>query len=319
MLRLRNETKVGLLAVAAVVLLIVGYTYVSGRQIFSRKSTYYAVYPQVSGLQVSNPVLINGYRIGEVEDIHITSPANPDILVSFTVKDDVQVPQGATAQIYNADLLGSKAIRLLMDTNTRKLHQPGDTLMGGTQESLKETITNELSPLRDQASSLITKIDTLVGNINTVMNKGGRQALASSISNFNKSLQNLKGSTQQVEQLLSNEQGEFRQVLKKASSIAENLDNQSKAINNTMQNISNVSDSLAAADLKASMDTADQAIRRLNAIMGKIDSGKGTAGKLVNDPKLYHNLEQSSAELDSLLKDLQKRPGRYVKFPIFDF
>jgi phospholipid/cholesterol/gamma-HCH transport system substrate-binding protein len=316
---LRNETKVGLLTITAIVLLIVGYSYVSGKKIFTTKSTYYAVYNKVSGLQVSNPVLINGYRIGEVEDIHITSPADPHILVAFTVKDDIQVPKGAKAEIYNADLLGSKAIRLIMDTTNQTLHKPGDTILSSTQQSLKETIKGELSPIKDKTASLITKIDTLVGNVNTVMNKGGRQALAKSIENFNQSLKNLEKSTRQVNNLLSDEQGDLRQVIKRASSVAKNLDQQSRAINNTMQNVSNFSDSLAAADLKASIDTANRAIKRFKSIMKKVDQGQGTAGKLVNDSQLYHNLEQSSGELDTLLKDLQKRPGRYVKFPIIDF
>lgn len=316
---MRNETKVGLLAVSAIVLLIVGYSYVSGKKIFTSKSTYYAIYNQVSGLQVSNPVVINGYRIGEVEDIHITSPTNPHIMVAFSVKDDIKVPKGAKAQIYNADLLGSKAIRLKMDSTSQELHKPGDTILSGTKASLKETIKKELTPLKDKTASLITKIDTLVGNVNTIMNKGGRQALANSIDNFNQSLENLENSTQQVNNLLSDEQGALRQVIRRASSVAKNLDQQSKAINNTMHNISNFSDSLAAADLKASIDTASRAINRFKSIMKKIDQGKGSAGKLVNDSQLYHNLEQSSAELDTLLKDLQKRPGRYVKVPIFDF
>lgn len=316
---MRNETKVGLLTVAAVVLLVVGYSYVSGRKIFSSKSTYYAVYTQVSGLEVSNPVTINGYRIGEVEDIQITHPSDPNILISFKIQDDVQVPKGATAQIYSADLLGSKGIRLMMDTTTRKLHQPGDTLLSSTEQSLQESITNELSPIKNKTASLITKIDTLVNHVNQIMNKGGQKALSSSIDNFNKSLQSLERSSREVETLLSDEQGELRQLIKNASSIAENLDQQSASINNTMQNVSDFSDSLAAANLKSSLDTVTRAMNRFNSIMAKIDKGKGTAGKLVNDPKLYNNLEQSSAELDTLLKDLQDNPGRYVKFPIFDF
>jgi phospholipid/cholesterol/gamma-HCH transport system substrate-binding protein len=316
---LRNETKVGLLAVAAIVLLIVGYSYVSGKKLFTTKSTYYAVYKQVSGLQISNPVVINGYRVGEVEDIQISSPSNPQIRVAFSIKNDIKVPIGAKAEIYNADLLGSKAIRLRMDTVSGDLHQPGDTLRSGTKSSLQETIKTELAPIKDKTASLITQIDTLVRNVNMIMNKGGRKALANSIDNFNQSLENLEKSTQQVNTLLSDEEGEFRQVIKRASSVAKNLDQQSKAINNTMQNISNFSDSLAASDIKASIDTANRAINRFKSIMKKIDQGRGTAGKLVNDTQLYRNLEQSSAELDTLLKDVRKRPGRYVKIPIISF
>ena len=231
----------------------------------------------------------------------------------------MQVPLGAKAQIYSSDLLGSKAIQLLVDTTTGDLHSPGDTLIADNQQSLKESISSELSPLRQKTSSLITQIDTLVGTVNTIMNEGGRDALASSIDNFNRSLQNLESSTQELDRLLTDEKGELRQILSRTSSVAKNLDKQSKAINNTMSNLSKVSDSLAAANLKASLDTAGRAIGRFKSIVRKIDQEEGTLGKLVNDPQLYNNLERSSAELDSLLKDVQGRPGRYVKFPIIDF
>ena len=316
---MRNETKVGLLTITAVVLLIIGYSFVSGNKIFSTSDTYYAVYKQVNGLKASNPVFINGYRIGEVKDIHIADPRKPRILVKFSIKDKVQVPLGAKAQIYSSDLLGSKAIQLLVDTTTGDLHSPGDTLIADNQQSLKESISSELSPLRQKTSSLITQIDTLVGTVNTIMNEGGRDALASSINNFNRSLQNLESSTQELDRLLTDEKGELRQILSRTSSVAKNLDKQSKAINNTMGNLSKVSDSLAAANLKASLDTAGRAIGRFKSIVRKIDQEEGTLGKLVNDPQLYNNLERSSAELDSLLKDVQGRPGRYVKFPIIDF
>lgn len=316
---MRNETKVGLLAVVAIILLIVGYSYVSGRKLFSSTDRYFAVYKQVSGLQTSNPVFINGYRIGEVKDIHITRPSNPSITVAFSVNEEIQIPKGAKAQIYNSDLLGSKAIQLLVDTTASTLHHPGDTLLADNQESLTESISSELSPLKQKTSSLITQIDTLVGTVNTIMNEGGREALAGSIDNFNRSLQNLEHSTRELDQLMSNEKGQLRQILDRTSSVAQNLDQQSQSINNTLQNLSDISDSLAAAELKASLDTAGKAIGRMQSITRKIDQEEGTLGKLVNDPKLYNNLEQSSAQLDSLLKDIQGRPGRYVKFPIINF
>lgn len=316
---MRNETKVGLLVVTAVVLLIIGYSYVSGRQIFSSTHTYYAVYDQVNGLQTSNPVLISGYRVGEVKEIQISDPSKPKILVEFTVKDDVQVPLGTTAQIYNSDLLGSKAVQLLVDSTNKKLHTHGDTLIADNQQSLTESISNELSPLKQKTSSLITQIDTLIRSVNIIMNEGGRDALAESIDNFNQSLQNLETSTEKVDNLLRDEQGDLQKTLSSISSVAENLDKQSKAINNTLSNLSNVSDSLAAANMKANLDTAGQAINRFHSIVQKIDEEKGTAGKLVNDPQLYYNLERSSAELDSLLNDIQRKPGRYVRFPIISF
>lgn len=51
--------------------------------------------------------------------------------------------------------------------------------------------------------------------------------------------------------------------------------------------------------------------------MQKINEGNGTMGLLVNDPKLYANLDSSARSLDALLTDLKENPSRYVHVSVF--
>ena len=72
--------------VAGIVLLVLGVNYLKGFNPFAKTSTYYAVYENVAGLAVSNPVLINGYQIGQVRRIEFLEGGDGKLLVEFIVE-----------------------------------------------------------------------------------------------------------------------------------------------------------------------------------------------------------------------------------------
>jgi phospholipid/cholesterol/gamma-HCH transport system substrate-binding protein len=63
---INNETKIGILAVVAVALLVLGFNFLKGRDLFDKSRKLHAVFHSVDGLATSNPVTINGLQIGTV-------------------------------------------------------------------------------------------------------------------------------------------------------------------------------------------------------------------------------------------------------------
>ena len=59
------------------------------------------------------------------------------------------------------------------------------------------------------------------------------------------------------------------------------------------------------------------AVDEVNGLLAKVEAGEGTVGKLMNDPALYDSLTEASANLASLLANLEQYPGRYVHFSLF--
>jgi phospholipid/cholesterol/gamma-HCH transport system substrate-binding protein len=55
----------------------------------------------------------------------------------------------------------------------------------------------------------------------------------------------------------------------------------------------------------------------LKEITARLRAGEGTAGRLLNDDELIKRLESTVAEMDTLMEDIRKNPGRYVKFSLF--
>ncbi|MFN2430320.1 MAG: MlaD family protein, partial [Cryomorphaceae bacterium] len=70
-MKIRREVLIGIVIVAAIGLLYVGLNYLKGVYVFQKPMEYYAVYDQINGLQPTNPVMVNGYKIGQVKDIEM--------------------------------------------------------------------------------------------------------------------------------------------------------------------------------------------------------------------------------------------------------
>ena len=68
-MKINNETKIGVLAVVGVVLLVLGFNFLKGNNLFKKENRLFAVYQNVQGLAKSNPVVINGLQIGRIESL----------------------------------------------------------------------------------------------------------------------------------------------------------------------------------------------------------------------------------------------------------
>jgi phospholipid/cholesterol/gamma-HCH transport system substrate-binding protein len=73
----------------------------------------------------------------------------------------------------------------------------------------------------------------------------------------------------------------------------------------------------AAARLDSTLARLDDSMTRVDRILGQLDSGEGTAGRLLQDEALYERLVTAVAEAESLMVDLRANPRRYFKVSIF--
>ena len=82
-------------------------------------------------------------------------------------------------------------------------------------------------------------------------------------------------------------------------------------------NLTKLTDSLKQMPLNSTIENFESTSTDLKEIIKRINSGKGSAGLLLNNEELYNNLVNSSKALDALLSDLKEHPKRYVHFSIF--
>lgn len=315
-MKLSKEFKIGLVFILAIALFVWGFNYLKGFDIFTKSKTYYAVYPRINGLIKSNPVSINGLRTGQVSDIYFEPDLSGLIVVEFVITTDLPIPNNSIVSIYSSDLMGSKAIEIILG-NSNEYIQDGDTLPSKLEASLKEAVNQQIQPLKYKAEELIQSIDSVVIIIQSIFNKKAREDLAQSIQSIRQTFKNIENASFDIDNLVTSQKNRLAEIFNNLELITGNLKNNNDNINNIINNFSTISDSLAKAEIPRTFNNINSTINDLAKIADKINKGEGTLGLLVNDDKLYNELQKSAADLNKLLEDIQQNPKKYVRFSLF--
>jgi len=315
-LKITKEFKLGVLFVVTLVLLGWGIEFLKGKNVFSNDREYYGIYDRINGLVVANPVTVNGMEVGQVTEINFTEGNSGRILVTMEVQEGFQIPKNSVARIYSSDLMGSKAVALMLG-NANNLATPGDTLRSSVESGLKEAVNEQVRPIRNKAENLMLSIDTVVTVIQDVFNKKTRKDLANSFASIDATLKYLKNTTYNIDTLMTMERDRLAMIIGNLEAITRNIDHNEGQINNIIDNLSAVSDSLAQADISTTLHKANESIEQITSISKKLNEGQGTAAKLLNNDSLYRNLEEATHELNMLLLDMKLHPQRYVHFSVF--
>jgi phospholipid/cholesterol/gamma-HCH transport system substrate-binding protein len=309
-MKISNETKIGALTVIAITILVLGYSFLRGNDVFSGSNKFYAVYNSVEGLGVSKPVLVNGFQIGRISKMEL----QPDgrTIVEFKIEEKYDVPNNTLAKLESTDLLGSKAIVFELG-NSKILAENKDTLKADIQGSLAES----LQPIQKKAEMLISKLDSSLAAINKILNPNFQKNVDRSFMSIANSLQTLEGVTKKIDNLVGTQTKHIDVILSNAEVVSSNLKTSTGHINGMATNVEKISNDIAASNIKNTLDNANKAMADLQATIANINSTKGTLGLLMNDDKVYKNMDAATNSLNNLLLDLKAHPKRYVSFSVF--
>jgi len=309
--------KIGITISITIIVLVWGVNFLKGKGLFETQDYYYVVYEKIDGLAVSSPVLINGYKVGRVSNIHFKPDYSGQLIVEFAVDKEFKIPRPATAQIFSSDLMGNKAINLIYGDEAG-FQVSGDTLISAFEGSLSELVSMQMLPLKNKAEDLMKEMEDAIAIVTYVFNDTTKQNLIKSLQHMSMTFKNLESSTSNLDSIVYGGKSKIEKVLANIESITTNLEANNRQISNIIRNVSTISDSLARSNVKSMMNDMALLMSQLNTSMEKINSGVGTIGMLVNNDSLYKNLEDVSYSLNRLLEDLRMNPKRYVHFSMFD-
>ncbi|HRH12133.1 MAG TPA: MlaD family protein [Bacteroidia bacterium] len=316
-MKVSKEFKIGLVVICAVAAFVWGINFLKGSNIFTKKNYLYALYPKIDGLIEASPILVNGFKVGQVSEISLIRLQDTNkVLVKFLITSDVQIPVRSIARSVSADLLGSKAVEIIF-SNQKEFAKNGDTLIAALEPGFKQELDKRIAPIQAKAENLIGTMDSVITVVSSILNAKTRDNLDKSIEGVKKAILTLEQTAYKLDDLVGNEKAKISSILSHINNISSDLDKSGKKIDNIISNLSNISDSLAKAQLKSAIDEADRSLKQLNTMITRINEGQGTMGKLAKNDSLYNNLNKSSSDLDKLLKDLRINPERYIHFSVF--
>ena len=311
-----REFKIGFFVVTICLVVFWGINFLKGKDIFSRKTDFYAVYNQVNGLASNSPVYVSGLKVGQVNDIYFLPDGSGNIIVKFSVNTNIKVPKNSTASIFNADIMGSKAIEINFSVN-KQLAEDGDTLNSITQESIQEQVYVKLRPLVVKTENILQSVDTILTSLQKVLNNQTQDNLIKSFDGIRNTINNLEQATGLIDTLLIDNKSQISSILNNFNSISGNIKNNNTQLSNIIKNFSAISDSIAMSNFTNTINNANKTLADLSSIINKVKKGEGSAGLLLNNDSLYLNLQKSSDNLDLLIEDIREHPKRYIHFSVF--
>lgn len=307
-MKITNEAKIGILAVVAIALLILGFNFLKGRSLFDKSKKLYAVFHTVDGLSTSNPVTINGLRIGTVFDMKEKNRSLDSIVVSINLEKEIDIPQNSLAYI-DKDLLGTASVSIALGNGTG-FTKDGDTLNTQVNIGIMDEVKASLNPALNNVNGTLKSLDSVIEVVGTIFNPATK-------NNFQAIVMNLTKSSAALQSLLNTQSGVLAQTLSNMNKVSSNLAGSNENITKTIDNLEKVSTKIAALNIEETMKSVNKTMTQLNEVVTKANSSEGSLGLLLNDKKLYTNLENTSLKMNILLDDFRVHPKRYVSFSVF--
>lgn len=310
-MKFTKEIKAGLIALLAIIGFVILFQFMKGKSLFTTDNIFYAKFDNVEGLSASNPVSINGLKVGQVDKIIPQTEADGKIhfVVKVTVDDDFEFSKRSTLEIFEPGLMSGKQMRINLAYGN-PMAKDGDTLKGAFTLSLMNNISSQVGPVKDQLQVVLRRVDSLTINANQILNDQNKAEIKALLINLNKTVASFEGTSRQTNALLANSDPKIQKVLDNANlatisaksaidkygKVAEQVD--VKSLNNTIEKLSVTSD-------------------KLNSVISGVQNGEGSLGKLTKDEQLYNNLNTASDNLNKLIQDLKTNPKRYLNFSVF--
>lgn len=308
-MKLKNEFQIGLVGLITIIVAFFGIRFLKGGELFQGNNTLYALYDNVTGMHPGNYVSINGMKVGYILSIKPANERNTLFVVEISVEKQLKVPKDSRLVYYDSGLLTGMALKIDLGNSTTLL-KDGDTIACLIQKGMMDGLTADIG-------SVIKRIDTLTYALNNTLDSKTQDNIKMSVENINSLTQRLNQVASTTSDLLDKNKRKFDVILSNVESITKNLANHSNEINQVITNFSNISDTIAKANVGQTLTSVNNSLEKLNSSLIKIENGKGNIGQLLNDEQLYNNITSSAKNLNLLIEDIKANPKKYIKISVF--
>ncbi len=287
--------KVGIFSVLILLLFILSFAWLTNRLQTGSQQEISIMFDDVGGLEIGDKVIFRGMEVGRIKS---TTISDDGILTRARVNGNLKLMQGATYYVSDSSLMGGKNLVIVQGDGAMPLDtsvvQTGSSKLGIMAVIAKGTeVIDEFKLLLQniqKQDGLIDKSELFVSGANSSLQKMDRK-IDDLETEIRQTIRLANSSISQINSLLT----ESKEDIGKSVAIAPKL----------MENASATIDSLRAASIA------------MNKTLREINSGEGSASKMINDPELYLKLINSIENLDLLIQDIKANPKKYINIRVF--
>lgn len=303
-MKLSNEARLGIIIFLATLVFFGGVIYLRGINLQKKEYSLTVFYDNVNGLAEGSSITVAGLVIGRVESMRLSGTA---IAVDVSIQNKVHLSRDTKALIKSSSIMGGKLIALIPGGQSEVLRD-GDTLMGAYEADLTE-LTSTLSPISSNVLGILERV-------NSTFDEKTRKHIQNILEDFNKTSIGLNQIVQTEGQKLDYAIGNFALFSANLSRFAVNLDSIAMS-QKTNLDTSMASIRMVTYQMREASENLKVTSQSLSAVLGKIERGEGTIGRLIHDPRMYDHIDSAAINLNLLIKDIRENPSKYVKVSVF--
>ena len=294
-MRVRQEVKIGAIALVAFVLGYLGLNFLKGVNLFEPENKYRVQLENLGGTSVATPVMISGYKVGSVQEVDFgyVSGRGYTAELLLGLNPEIKLPKGSQIRI-KTNVLSGSVLEIMVPTEAKQGYlTSGDIIPFSQGDDIMSTVSNKIMP---QVVEIMPEIVDIVKRLGEIADNS---SIDSVMLNLNRSTMELNRAMQAVNTSLK----PLPQVMSNVQTMTGNLAQTSSAIK--------------ALPLDSLINNLNATAENMRSMSAQLKSQEGTAGKLLNDPSLYNRLDSLANSADALMKDLKANPKRYVHFSLF--
>lgn len=290
----KREVTVGSLVILAVVLFVVGTSWLSGRSVTADEDEFWKIQFKTAGnLKSSSVVRISGVPVGKVERVQLVDVGK--VLVSVTLPERIQPRVDATAQIVAVGFVGDAAIEF----------NPGDAPQALTRDRI--IIGSQAEGLSDLAQTLGDRADSVLLGAQQIVNKRTADELYATLTALQGTLQAAERTMRVYGDAEKGPTAQLTRTLATLERLSGRLDSTlaNPALSRTLDRADTLTGNLATMTAQLTSTGA-----RLDTLLLNLNQGRGTLGKFTTDTGFYTDLRSLSQSMKDVLDELKKHPGK---------
>jgi phospholipid/cholesterol/gamma-HCH transport system substrate-binding protein len=292
------EIRVGALVVVAALIAVIGTMWFQKFQLAEKRYSFYVRFDEVGGLVDGDPIHINGVDRGRVAAVTLL-PGH--VVVAMAVRDGVVIPLDSHIALKSVGMMGERFVAIVQGDSSVAI-SPGDTVDGAFLMGLSEVL--------GAAGGVLDEVEVTTRHLREIaVSLSGDGRLQEGVEDFAQTSKNLRGMTERNKDRLDRALIRFEHSATMLDSL---IETRYSAIDSSLAAIGR-----AGGKAETTFDNLAEVSQDLREITAKLRAGEGSAGRLLNDDTFITRLESTVTQLDSLVADIQKNPGRYVKFSLF--
>lgn len=299
-----KELKIGIFAVAVIVVSFFVINYLRGKDIFNKEITVVSRFDNVEGLVASAPVMIRGYKAGMVSSVEYLQ--EEDVFeVKCSVDKSFRIPEDSKMTIYSTSIMGGKGVMIECGTSDT-LSVNGTVLQGASQKDLVETLSGGIEPLIASVGATLDELKAAVANVNNILDEDTTADIKKAVAELRSTMKNVKVLTD----TLRNSSPELSAFVASLASVSSQLESIAGKADGVMGSAGNVVGKLEEADI-------DGLVKSVKDLSDKIQSPDGTVGKLLNENDVYNSADSLINQINDLVSKIKDNPKKYLKISVF--